>query len=76
MPTIQDRFRIRRGTAAALAAVNEVPLADEIVYESDQGTADGKYKIKIGDGVRHYNDLPYLALGSPGGDGTLTWLGL
>lgn len=58
--TILDRFRIRRGTAADLATVNEVPLADELVYESDQGLSDGKYKIKIGNGTTHYNDLPYL----------------
>lgn len=67
MPTIQDRFRIRRGTAAALAAANEVPLADEMVYESDSGHTDGKYKIKIGDGVTPWNDLAYLATGDGGG---------
>ena len=61
--TLDDRFKLRRGTAANLAAVNEVPFGGEIVYETDQGLTDGKYKIKIGDGVTHYNDLPYISLG-------------
>ncbi len=61
--TIDARFLVRRGTRAMLAAVNEVPLAAEIVYESDQGLSDGNYKIKIGDGITHYNSLPYVNLG-------------
>ncbi len=61
--TLDDRFKLRRGTAANLATVNEVPFEGEIVYETDQGLADGKYKIKIGDGVTSYNDLPYISLG-------------
>jgi hypothetical protein len=60
---LDDRFKLRRGTAANLATVNEVPLEGEIVYETDQGLADGKYKVKIGDGSTHYNDLPYVQLG-------------
>jgi len=60
---LDDRFKLRRGTAADLADVNEVPLEGEIVYETDQGLADGKYKVKIGDGVTHYNDLAYVSLG-------------
>lgn len=67
--TVSARFVIRRGTAAALASVNEVPLLGEFVYETDQGLVDGHYKIKIGDGVTHYNALPYLALGSGGSSG-------
>lgn len=53
MATILDRFRCRRGTAAALAAANEIPLDSEIVLESDTGLG------KIGDGVTHYNSLLY-----------------
>ena len=60
---LDDRFKLRRGTAANLATVNEVPLEGEIVYETDQGLMDGKYKVKIGDGSTHYNDLPYVQLG-------------
>jgi hypothetical protein len=64
--TIAARFLIRRGTKAELAAINEVPLLGEFVYETDQGLSDGSYKIKIGDGVTHYNSLPYIAIGTSG----------
>lgn len=60
---VQDRFRLRRGTASALTAANETPLADEIVIESDTGLLDGKRKMKIGDGSTPWNSLPYVALG-------------
>lgn len=63
MPIIGDRFKMRRGTAADLAAVNEVPLLGEWIWEEDQGLDDGKYRLKIGDGVTRYNDLEYLASG-------------
>jgi len=82
MTTISDRFRVRRGTAAALALVNEVPLDSEIVVESDTGTVDGKRKFKIGDGVTHWNDLPYFQSGGgglyfgtePPTDTTIEWI--
>lgn len=50
--------RIRRlsGTAAEWSAANPVLMPAEAGYES-QG--DGTFKIKIGDGVKHWNDLPY-----------------
>lgn len=51
--TIQDRFRLRRGTAANLATVNEVLLDSEIGLESDTG------KFKIGDGTTAWNSLGY-----------------
>lgn len=51
--TVQYRFLCRRGTAAALAAANEVPLSGEIYKELDTG------REKTGDGTTHYNDLPY-----------------
>lgn len=51
--TIQYRFLCRRGTAAALAAANEVPLQGEIYKELDTG------REKTGDGTTHYNDLPF-----------------
>lgn len=47
-------FRQRRGTAAALAAENETPAAGQIIWESDTN------RIKIGNGVSPYNDLPFL----------------
>ena len=54
------RFRIRGGTAADLATVNEVPLRRELCIELDTG------KMKLGDGVAAWNDLPYISGG--GGD--------
>lgn len=47
-----------RGTAAALRTNNPVPLAGQIVFESDTN------KIKVGDGKTHYNSLEYLAGGT------------
>ena len=54
MATENKRIQLRRGTSSALSAVNEVPLAGEIVLETDTG------KMKIGDGVTNYNDLGYI----------------
>lgn len=47
-------FKQRRGTAAALAAANEVPAAGQIYYEQDTN------RIKIGNGTTPYNSLPFL----------------
>ena len=49
-----SRFQNRRGTAAKLASKNEVPLAGEMIVETDTK------RIKIGDGVSAYNSLEYL----------------
>lgn len=54
---INYRFLVRGGTAANLAAVNEVPKQRELVYETDTGRA------KLGDGVSAWLELPYSALG-------------
>lgn len=51
MPLVQQR----RGTAAQLAAINETPLEGQIYFETDTN------KVKVGDGVRAYNSLPYLS---------------
>ena len=48
-----SRIQIRRGTAAALAAVNEVLLAGEMCIETDTR------KYKIGDGSTAWNSLEY-----------------
>lgn len=61
MPTIQDRFVMRRGLAADLASVNEVPLQGEWILTLD--AVDDSHRLKIGDGTTHYNDLPYAAGG-------------
>jgi len=52
--TLDYRFKVRGGTAAALASVNEIPLARELVYETDTG------KAKLGDGLTAYNSLAYV----------------
>ena len=57
---IPYRFRIRGGTAADLAAVNEVLLRRELCIELDTGN------LKIGDGVSPWNSLPYVASASAG----------
>ena len=62
-----SRMQLRRGTAAGLAAANEVPLAGELVVETDTG------KVKAGDGVSAYNSLEYI--GRHGlGEETLTFV--
>lgn len=53
--TILYRFRVRGGARAALESRNEVPLARELVVETDTG------KMKLGDGTTHYNDLGYIS---------------
>lgn len=54
---IYYRFLCRGGMAADLAAVNEIPLAREIVVEVDTG------RMKLGDGVKRYNQLLYFGGG-------------
>lgn len=58
---IEDRFKLRGGLAAALAALNEVPLRREMIIELDNLFTTGEFRAKIGDGTTHWNDLPYLS---------------
>lgn len=51
MPTLQQK----RGTSAALAAVNLTPLAGEIVWVSDTNT------LRVGDGVTAYSSLSVVS---------------
>jgi len=48
------RYLVRGGTAANLAAVNEIPLVRELVIERDT------LRMKLGDGVTSYNALQYF----------------
>ena len=57
-----SRIQIRRGTAAALAAVNEVLLAGEMCIETDTR------KYKIGNGSTNWNELPYSGQAFPTGN--------
>lgn len=47
------QIQLRGGTAAEWAAANPIIADREFVIETDTK------KNKIGDGVTHYNDLPY-----------------
>lgn len=55
----RQRFQVRRDTAANWASVNPVLLDGEPALETDSK------KIKIGDGITAYNDLPYDYIGLP-----------
>ena len=51
---VNTTFKFKRGTAARWAEVNPILEAGEpgFVYDSN--------RLKIGDGVTHWNDLPYI----------------
>lgn len=57
MTTTIVRRSERGGTTAELTAANEILLADEVCIEVNVA---GKRLVKIGDGVTHWLDLPYL----------------
>ena len=61
MPYVQQR----RGTASALASANEIPLAGQLVVETDTG------KIKVGDGTTVYSGLEYVTDPSNIADGAI-----
>ena len=63
---IPYRFLARGGDAAAVIALNEIPLRREIIVEIDT------QKFKVGDGVTPYVSLPYW--GGSGGGGSGAWL--
>lgn len=48
-------YKQRRGTSSSLAAANETPAEGQIIFEIDTN------RIKIGDGVKQYQLLPYLS---------------
>lgn len=50
-------IRLRRGTAADLAAVDPVPAEGEPVYSTDDNV------LKIGDGVTPFSELPVAMFG-------------
>lgn len=51
------RIQLRRGTTAALEAVNETPKAGEPILDVEKKT------LKFGDGETSYNDLPSMGGG-------------
>ena len=48
-----DGIKMRGGTAEALSVKNPLPARREIIVETDTK------KLKVGDGVHKYNELPY-----------------
>lgn len=52
--TLYTKFKLRRGTSEAWARVNPVLSYGEPGFEKDTN------KLKIGDGVKAWNQLPYL----------------
>ena len=58
MATVSSTFLLKRGTAARWAEVNPVLQNGEPGFVYDQN------RLKIGDGVTPWNDLPYI-----GGEG-------
>ena len=53
-------IQLRGGTASVLSSVNPLPARREIMVEVDTG------KVKVGDGISYWNDLPYVGNGSGG----------
>lgn len=54
MAVINTTFKLKRGTAARWAEVNPILAMGEPGFVYDE------YRLKIGDGVTHWNDLPYI----------------
>lgn len=61
MPTLNVRVQQKRDTEANFTSQNPVLLLNEVVYVD---MTAGGVQIKIGDGTSHFNDLPYIELGS------------
>lgn len=51
---ISTTFKLKRGTAARWAEVNPILEAGEPGFVYDEN------RLKVGDGVSHWNDLPYI----------------
>jgi len=58
----------RRDTIANWQSVNPILAEGEIGFEK-QGTSPETFKTKVGDGVNHWNDLPYQSTGG----GSSSW---
>lgn len=57
------KLQQRHGTAASWTSANPILKLGEAGWESDTGQG------KIGDGVSHWNNLPYVGTGGGGGSG-------
>lgn len=54
-----SKFRPRRGTTLQWEEANTLLNEGEIAFEFANRIGDGEAKVKIGDGARRWNDLPY-----------------
>ena len=53
-PTVAKRLQLRHDTAANWVSVNPLLLSGETGIETNTN------KVKLGNGVLHWNDLPYF----------------
>ena len=51
---VNTTFKLKRGTAARWAEVNP------ILAQGEPGFVYDENRLKIGDGITHWNDLPYI----------------
>jgi hypothetical protein len=61
-------IKLRRGTAAEWEVTNEILKLGEPGFEKDT------FKLKIGDGITAWNDLPYITGGFGGDNGPLEYI--
>jgi hypothetical protein len=61
-------IKLRRGTAAEWEVANEILKLGEPGFEKDT------FKLKIGDGITAWNDLPYITGGFGGNNGPLEYV--
>ena len=54
-------YKHRRGTTEQWIETDVIPMDGELIVE--KSTADGTYKLKIGDGVNEFEALPYVTSG-------------
>lgn len=67
MPNNHTIIKLRRGTAAEWIASNEILKLGEPGFEVDT------FKLKIGNGILAWNDLPYISGGMGGDNGPLQY---
>lgn len=66
-------IKFRRGTAAEWAN-SWPPPGGEVLRLGEPGFEKDTYKLKIGDGITPWNDLPYIAGGIGGTGGPLVYI--
>ena len=72
MSNTHNIIKLRRGTAADWAESLPQP-GGEVLKLGEPGFEKDTFKLKIGDGINGWNDLPYVAGGFGGQDGPLEY---